>query len=171
MVRKSTLRFLYFTFGYRVLSLVHYVREIQLNNYTTNSSICKSALNAGMISIQGGIVTLSIDPGQPFYAGSERNGAKTWDYGATDSSFSFIGTPVASQNIPPNQEQPPEVIREIDWRSSISSFDLDKQAYIGRQYTFECSPAPIDFRPSSFSGWGTDNYTTNSSICKCALNR
>ena len=76
-------------------------------NYSSGSIICKSGVHAGVITRDGGIVTLQLNPGQPFYTGSQSNGIESDDWSATDLSFSFIGTSVASNNQQPQTTPKP----------------------------------------------------------------
>lgn len=57
--------------------------------YTDDSSICTAAVHAGAIHAKdGGDVTIEIRPGEPRYAGSERNYVKSGSYDAKwDGSF------------------------------------------------------------------------------------
>lgn len=58
-----------------------------VDTYTTDSSICRAALHAGVITSAGGDVTVTRAPGQSEYAGSERNGITSQSWGSWDSSF------------------------------------------------------------------------------------
>ncbi|MCB1168528.1 MAG: hypothetical protein KDK37_03080 [Leptospiraceae bacterium] len=55
--------------------------------YTTDSSICKAALHAGVIKQDGGKVSVELLPGQDSYEGSERNGVTTSSWPSYGSSF------------------------------------------------------------------------------------
>ena len=57
--------------------------------YTDDSSICKSALHKGEIDRSGGVVSIRLEPGQPSYSGSTRNGVTTRSYGPWNKSFRF----------------------------------------------------------------------------------
>jgi Hsp70 protein/LCCL domain len=58
--------------------------------YTTDSSVCTAAVHARKISFDGGgSVTIVIRAGQDRYAGSERNGVTTNDWGSFRASFAF----------------------------------------------------------------------------------
>ena len=61
--------------------------------YTDDSSICKAAVHAGIISLaSGGIVTIEIRKGQDAYLGSERNNIKSNDFTTFwNGSFVFVG--------------------------------------------------------------------------------
>ncbi|MGZ6095348.1 MAG: LCCL domain-containing protein, partial [Polyangiales bacterium] len=51
--------------------------------YTSDSSICRAAIHAGVITDDdGGKVTLKISAGEKSYTGSKKNGVKTEDYGS-----------------------------------------------------------------------------------------
>jgi hypothetical protein len=55
--------------------------------YTGDSGICRAAIHAGLISPQGGAVTVILEPGRPAYRGSTRYGIQSGDYGSYGSSF------------------------------------------------------------------------------------
>ena len=57
--------------------------------YTDDSSICQAAVHAGAIPRSGGPVRVQAAPRQESYAGSERNGVTSQDYGAWEGSFGF----------------------------------------------------------------------------------
>lgn len=58
--------------------------------YTDDSSICLAAVHAGLISFDGGPVTIELLAGQESYAGSERNGVTSLSYSSWDRSFRFV---------------------------------------------------------------------------------
>lgn len=57
--------------------------------YTDDSSICRAAVHAGVITTDGGDVTFTLEDGQENYAGSAANGVDSRDYGAWSGSFAF----------------------------------------------------------------------------------
>ncbi len=56
--------------------------------YTDDSSVCTAARHAGVIADAGGYVAVTILEGQESYAGSERNGVASSDWGSWERSFS-----------------------------------------------------------------------------------
>ncbi|MBC7987483.1 MAG: hypothetical protein H7X93_12585 [Sphingomonadaceae bacterium] len=58
--------------------------------YTSDSSICRAALHAGVIDANGGLVTLDPEQGRQGYAGSRRNGVETLRFGAWLRSFRVL---------------------------------------------------------------------------------
>ncbi len=57
--------------------------------YTDDSSVCRAAVHAGVITASGGKVTVYPYVGQDSYNGSERSGVYWSDYGAFPGSFGF----------------------------------------------------------------------------------
>ncbi|MCS7072305.1 MAG: LCCL domain-containing protein, partial [Anaerolinea sp.] len=57
------------------------------NFYTDDSSICRAAIHAGVITDQGGPVRVTIAPGQQSYTGSAQNGITTANWGQWNRSF------------------------------------------------------------------------------------
>jgi hypothetical protein len=116
--------------------------------YTDDSGICTAAVHAGLIQpSNGGLVTLTILPGQDSYEGTVANGVSTNNYGEWRASFRFDGA-VAS------------TIPRIDW----DDYAVQYRGENGQQYTFECIA-----RGGARPVWGTDVYTDDSSICAAAV--
>ncbi|MDJ0568617.1 MAG: LCCL domain-containing protein [Pleurocapsa sp. MO_192.B19] len=67
--------------------------------YTANSSICSTAVHAGMITKEGGKVTLELLEGQSFYTGSQKNNISSKDHRTTEVSFTFIGEKVIQNKL------------------------------------------------------------------------
>ena len=61
------------------------------NPYVTDSDICEAARHAGVIDAAGGAVRLFGLPGLAAYAGSQRNGVTSYDWGAYGASYTFDG--------------------------------------------------------------------------------
>jgi hypothetical protein len=55
--------------------------------YTADSAICKAAIHAGLLTSQGGLVAVTLDPGRPAYRGTARYGLQSADYGAYGKSY------------------------------------------------------------------------------------
>jgi hypothetical protein len=58
--------------------------------YTDDSSICTAGVHAGVITDDGGLVTIEILPGEESYEGSTRNDVTSLEYGAWDASFRVV---------------------------------------------------------------------------------
>ena len=69
------------------------------DNYSTSSNICPAAVHAGVLTRDGGLVTIQLNTGQQLYASTERNGISSYNRGATEYSFFFIGEPVAGNDV------------------------------------------------------------------------
>jgi len=61
------------------------------NVYTSNSGLCSSATHSGMISEEGGLISIEILEGQEFYTGSEKNEVESEDHIETSLSYTFVG--------------------------------------------------------------------------------
>ncbi|HYV48909.1 MAG TPA: LCCL domain-containing protein [Myxococcaceae bacterium] len=55
--------------------------------YTADSTICRAAIHAGLLTAAGGRVAVILDPGRPAYRGSDRHGIKSSDYGGYHRSY------------------------------------------------------------------------------------
>ena len=58
--------------------------------YTADTSICQAGIHAGAIPMEGGTLTLVLQPGRLAYRGSEQNGLQSRDYGKYPSSFAIV---------------------------------------------------------------------------------
>ncbi len=122
--------------------------------YTYDSSICTAAVHAGLTNTSnGGVVTIRVRAGSPYYVGTSRNGVTTAGYGSYNGSFVFInkigGSPVTDLSI-----------QTINWGTNAS-------VYLGRldqNFSYRCLP-----NGSPTGVWGTDIYTYDSSICTAAV--
>lgn len=68
------------------------------NVYTSNSGICSTAVHSGMISEEGGLVSLEILEGQEFYTGSKKNGVESEDRAGTSLSYTFVGEAIVNED-------------------------------------------------------------------------
>lgn len=125
--------------------------------YTINSSICSSAVHAGIITARtGGKVQIRIRPGENFYNGMTRNGVTSNRAGSSKGSFSFLN----SLGLPMS---PTVQIQLIEWNESASGLGLNGK--LDQDFTYMCSPN------GAFNNnvYGTDIYTSSSSICSAAV--
>jgi hypothetical protein len=120
--------------------------------YTTDSSVCAAARHAGAISDSGGPVTALGAQGCGSYQGTTKNGVETRSWGRYESSFYFQGFG--------NGSCAGQIGTTTDSRSCPSTFQAGGAAEV------RCTCVPAQF---SGSLWGTDIYTTDSSICNAAL--
>lgn len=115
--------------------------------YTSDSSICTAAVHAGVINMgRGGTVTFYMSGGLSAYPGSSRNGINTSTWGSYTSTFAFT----------PN---PPSNARGISWSTDGASV-----VSTGQSAVVLCSPGG-----SASSVWGTDVYSSDSSVCTAAV--
>ncbi|QXT38106.1 LCCL domain-containing protein [Gymnodinialimonas ceratoperidinii] len=123
--------------------------------YTSDSSICTAAVHFGWIAHdRGGVVGFQQVPGMSFYSGSSQNGVTTSDYGSWDSSFQITGARPLTGGI-----------RRITWGDSADSLGVG--GAVGQVFAFEC---PTNNNAGG-TVWGTDVYTSDSSICGAATHR
>lgn len=122
--------------------------------YTTDSSICTAGVHSGLITYErGGSVTIELRPGRAVYGSTVRNGVTTSTYGPYRRSFIFN-----SANASEGQKEADD-ITPILWSTPASILTYEE----GKSYKFNC---PAGGKESTI--WGTDVYTSDSSICTAA---
>ena len=116
------------------------------NTYTDDSSVCTAAVHAGVITLrEGGVVTMVVGPGLRAYEASTKNGIESRRFGPWQGSFSFDTT---------------GTVGRIDWTTMPVGLELARTPL-----TVECPPA-AGTRVGRV--WGSDLYTSDSSICAAA---
>jgi len=85
------------------------------NIYTANSGICSTAVHSGMISKEGGIISIELLEGQEFYTGSKKNGLESKDHVGTKLSYTFMGEAVTNNytESETNQKRRPSTIERV----------------------------------------------------------
>lgn len=125
--------------------------------YTSDSSVCTAAVHYGWIAHgDGGVVSFRQVPGLDAYPGTAQNGVTTSDYGSWSSSFQITGaTPLAGGG----------GATVISWAQNPDTLGVGGS--VGEILTYTC---PSD---QSVGGtiWGTDVYTSDSSVCVAAMHR
>jgi len=122
--------------------------------YTTDSSICRAAVHAGVIPSSGGTVTVYKAAGCPLFNGSSSNGVTAGKWGPYASTFAFANpAPSCDQPLAQGPAQP---------------CPRSMTAYRGMPpgQVLRCSCAPAQFGGSV---WGSGRYTADSSVCGAAL--
>ena len=124
------------------------------NLYTTDSSIGKAAVHAGVLRVgQQGVVTVIVKGGLSSYAGTTRNGVTTSSWGSFGKSFSFVGAPAGN-------------VSDTTAGGVISD--------PGTIYNLAATPGRVIYvrlvgRNMNGSLWGTDTYTADSTLAMVAV--
>nr|WP_277613652.1 LCCL domain-containing protein [Neoroseomonas marina] len=117
------------------------------DTYTADSRICAAARHAGLLGANGGEIVVTAARGAASYRGSTRNGVRTEDYEAYDSSFTL--RPAAARTAAP--------------QTCPENFAL----YRGTGEPLRC------LCPGEATGagsvWGVEVYTDDSGICQAAV--
>ena len=114
------------------------------DTYTDDSPICTAAVHAGVITAdKGGLVTVVIGGPEQRFAGTTRNGVTSQEFAAWPGSYTFDRTAGTA---------------EVDWSTTANGLE----GYNGT-ITVQC---PAGGTPKRV--WGTDVYTSDSSICSAA---
>lgn len=119
--------------------------------YTDDSSICTAAVHAGAISLEaGGKVVITMEPGASQYSGSARNGITSHDWDSQwDRSFVIL-----------TGKQPSPISTPIAWDDTAGGYSDQ----VGEKLVFKCPP-----NGEARSIWGTDRYTSDSSVCTAGV--
>jgi hypothetical protein len=115
--------------------------------YTDDSGLCRSALHVGVISSQGGLITVVRGTGRPLYVGSTRNGVQSFDYSASQYSMEFKGAAPS----PPGP--------------GLCPSNLAVNRELPTPFTCRCSAEATQ----GGGAYGTDVYTDDSSMCRAAF--
>ncbi len=125
--------------------------------YTTDSSICRAAVHAGVITTSGGMVTVKSAKGCSSYEGAKKNGISSSKWGSFGSSFYFPGKGdgkcSAKVSKPAAGKKCPRNFKSIPGRNDST------------RITCSCDPSMTNQGPV----WGSDIYTQDSSICRAAV--
>ena len=71
-------------------------RIVGTDSYEFKSMICRAAVHAGKLTMDGGLVTVQMNPGTKKLEGSTRNGIETKDGSSGLSALTFVANPVKS---------------------------------------------------------------------------
>jgi LCCL domain len=122
--------------------------------YTSDSSICTAATHSGLINARdGGQVTIRVRPGADFYNPSFRNNISSQRYGGYGSSFVFLDT--NGQPLSSNKQ-----VELIEWNTTAYNI----RTRLDQEFTFDCPKNGV-----IHSVYGTDIYTSDSSVCTSAV--
>lgn len=69
-------------------------RVVGTDSYAFASMICRAAVHAGAMTLDGGLVTVQMNPGKQKLVGSVRNGIETKDGSSGLGAISFVANPV-----------------------------------------------------------------------------
>ena len=70
-------------------------RVVGTDLYAYDSSICRAAVHAGAVTLDGGLVTVQMNPGNIKLSGSVRNGVETHEGSSGLSALSFVDNPIS----------------------------------------------------------------------------
>lgn len=118
--------------------------------YTDDSAICRSAVHAGTIGTEGGVVWVFERPGQNSYPSAARNGVPSSSWGMWRRSIAFR----------PASEAP-----ESDVDPAVAACPVNVRGQVpGATLTCSCTIAAM----GSGAIWGDGFYTSDSILCRAA---
>jgi len=126
--------------------------------YTDDSKVCIAAIHAGAITNAGGVVLVTWVGGQPTYVGSTRNGIITNDYGERDRSFYVQSVNATGQPTSPPVKPPPAGTIKVSCKMPGNVWT--KKDDVRVQCPPGCGEGPV---------WGTDVYSSDSTLCVAAV--
>jgi outer membrane protein OmpA-like peptidoglycan-associated protein len=130
--------------------------------YPGLSSVCRSALHAGVVGPNGGTVTVIPEPGRNAYPGVTRNGVRSENWGSANNSFRFAAAAQPAAVPPP---APPSA----SVTASICPDDFKAYADTTEPVVCACSAAAVKRNDIVTSVYGMDVYPGLSSVCRSAL--
>lgn len=133
--------------------------------YSDDSSVCTAALHSGRVTLAtGGLVLIQIAPGAPAYAATLRNGVTSRPWGSWSGSFTIVGGPLAGLQTKPADVAAPAAAPAADVRTISWSTQGLAVVRNGSSSVVSCPPGG-----RARSVWGTDTYSSDSSICTAAV--
>ena len=124
--------------------------------YTTDSSLCASAIHAGAITSAGGKIAVKRSPGCPAYVGVVKNNVTSLTWATFGTSFHFPSTGATAECASPVG---PSLTPSGAIAKCPSTFNGVPG---GRALTCNCTSG------GGGSVWGDSTYTRDSSICRAA---
>jgi hypothetical protein len=126
--------------------------------YTDDSAACRSAVHAGAIPASGGVAAVTFVRGQVSYAGSQRNGVASSDYGRWPRSYYVQGIDDKGRAI----GAAPTIYDDRTGAVGCGAANPFGGSP-GEVFTAVC---PADCTQGTV--WGSNPYTSDSSLCAAA---
>jgi hypothetical protein len=131
--------------------------------YPANSPICIAALHAGAVTVDGGPVTVQLNPGLNGYQGSISNNVESRDFDGTPLSIMFLTERTRDTVDELQREWAPR----LQWDDKFSQTGLANIRLTGQRFVFRCPGAPQNLTGRRV--YGTDSYPLNSYVCLSAV--
>lgn len=117
------------------------------DTYTLDSKLAVASVHSGAVKAgESAVVKVTLLPGQDSYVGTARNGVTSSAWGKYNNSYKIERTDLSFGDVPPAPQ-------------NLSAL----QSNIGKSYTFMLTGS------TSGSVWGTDKYTTDSSLAAASV--
>lgn len=131
--------------------------------YPSEAPLCVAAAHAGLVTAEGGTVTVQLNPGVDAYLGSAENGITSGDLPATPRSIMFVTGETAAVA---NEIRAPHLPR-LEWDKRFTHTGLANRDLVGQRFAFICPPAPSPLPVGRVQG--TDTYAFATPVCLAAL--
>ena len=131
--------------------------------YPASVPICVAAQHAGAVGIDGGPITLQLNPGVSEYQGSIRNDVESSDFPGTGLSIMFLTDATRAELDNMQREWAPH----LKWKDKFSQTGLANIRLTGQRFVFNCPSAPENLAGRRV--YGTDSYPLGSYVCMAAV--
>ena len=131
--------------------------------YPASVPICVAALHAGAVGLDGGPITLQLNPGVSEYHGSTRNDIESSDFPGTGLSIMFLTDATHAELDNLQREWAPL----LKWKDKFSQTGLANIRLTGQRFMFNCPAAPDNLAGRRV--YGTDSYPLASYVCMAAV--
>ena len=131
--------------------------------YPASSPLCVAAQHAGVITRDGGPITVQLNPGVSEYVGSIRHEVESKDFPGTQLSIMFLATQTQAEM----DAIQAEWIPRLKWKDKFSQTGLANIRLTGQRFAFQCPSAPDNLAGRRVVG--TDSYPLNGLVCLSAV--
>jgi hypothetical protein len=135
--------------------------------YTADTSICRAGIHAGAIPVEGGTLTVVLQPGRLAYRGSEQNGITSSDYGKYSRSFAVVTAGRAPAGSITAAAAAPSTGGAAGSQVIEAGCSFDAGQLTGKDGTVFRVACPAGC--SKGSSYGTGVYTADTSICRAGV--
>jgi len=135
--------------------------------YTADTSICRAGIHAGAIPVEGGTLSVVLQPGRLAYRGSEQNGIESRDYGKYSRSFQVVTAGSAPAGSVTEVAAAPAAAVAAGSQVIEAGCSFDAGQLTSKDGTVFRVACPAGCGKGSI--YGTGVYTADTSICRAGI--